>query len=98
MSTIQFFTDRNCLEACDLIDGRPNPLGATQFELRMFLVDLGNGQCDWYGSLQTVNDGNKKYFRGWSGLVSNLQRFLSLGAQLIVLRALIPFDHISYEG
>ena len=89
MSTIQFFTDRNCLEACDLIDGRPNPLGATQFELRMFLVDLGVGQSAWYGSLQNLNEGKKLYFRGWSGLMATLQGLLTPGGQLEVLKTLL---------
>ena len=89
MSTIQFFTDRNCQESCDLIDGRQDPLGATPFELRMFLVDIGVGRSAWYGSLQNLNEGKKHYFRGWSGLMTTLQGILTPGGQLEVLKTLL---------
>lgn len=66
------------------------PAGAELFELQMFLVDIGNGQKDWCGRLQNVNDGKKHYVRGWSGLVADLQKILTPSAQLQVLRALLP--------
>lgn len=89
MNTVQFFIDKNCFEACDLIDGRQSQLETKLFELQMFLVDLGNGQNAWYASLQSVHDGKKHYFKSWSGLVANLQVLLAPNAQLEVLKALL---------
>lgn len=90
MDTIRFFTDANCVGACELIDARQRVAEANQFEVRMFLVDIGNGQVAWYGSLQNVKKGEPHYFRGWSGLVANLQRILSSGAQLEILKTFAP--------
>ena len=89
MNTVQFFIDENCFEACDLIDVKDRPIEAKPFKLQMFPVDIGNGQDAWYGSLQSMNDGEKRYFKGWSGLVSNLQGVLNPVAQLEVLGALL---------
>jgi len=54
----------------------------------MSLVDIGNGQAVWAGSLQKVYGGEKRYFKGWSGLVANLRGILTPFAQLEVLKAL----------
>jgi hypothetical protein len=89
MSTIQFFTDKDCFPACDPMDVPHRPVGAALFELQMFLVDIGNGQNAWYGRLQNVSDGGKYYFKGWSGLVANLQGILTPIAQLEVLEAFL---------
>ena len=82
MNTVQFFTDKECFPACDPMDVQHRPVGADLFELQMFLVDLGNGQNAWYGSLQNVEDREKHYFKGWTGLVLNLQGILTPMAQL----------------
>jgi hypothetical protein len=66
------------------------PAGADLFELQMFFVDIGNGEKEWCGSLQNVIDGGKRYFKGWSGLVANLQGILTPPAQMEVLKALLP--------
>jgi hypothetical protein len=39
MDSIQFFADKNCLEACDPMDIPHRPAGADLFELQMFLID-----------------------------------------------------------
>ena len=88
MNTVRFFVDKNCFEACDLIDVKDRPVEAKPFKLQMFPVDIGNGQDAWYGCLQSMSDGEKRYFKGWSGLVSNLQGILTPFAQLEVLRIL----------
>ena len=88
--TLQFFADKFCLETCNPMDIGHRPVGADLFELQMFLVDLGNGQKAWYGRLQNVNDGEKHYIKGWSGLVADLQKILTPTAQLEVLRTLLP--------
>ena len=90
MNSVQFFADMSCLGSCDPMDIQHRPVGADLFELQMFLVDIGNGQKDWCGRLQNVNDGKKHYVRGWSGLVADLQKILTPSAQLQVLRALLP--------
>jgi hypothetical protein len=89
VNTIQFFTDKNCFGACDPMDVLHRPVGADLFEIQMFLVDIGNGQKAWYGSLQSMNDEKKHYFKGWSGLVANLQGILTPVAQLGVLEAFL---------
>lgn len=96
MSTLQFFTYRNCLEAYDPMDVRHRPAGTDLFALQMFLVDIGNGRNEWCGSLQKVNDGEKHYFKGWSGLAGKLEGLLIPSAQLDVLKALLPFDEAAY--
>ena len=96
MNTIQFFTDKNCLGACDPMDILHRSVGADLFELQMFLVDIGNGQSELCGRLQNVNNGEKHYFKGWSGLVANLQVFLTPIAQVEVLKALLPLDEAAY--
>lgn len=95
MNTIQFFTDKDCFPACDPMDIPHRPVGTDLFELRMFLVDIGNGQNVWYGSLQNVDDGEKYYFKGWSGLVANLQGILTPRAQLEVLKTFLYSDRAS---
>lgn len=96
MNTVQFFTDTNCRETCDPMDIRHSPCGAAVFELQMFLVDIGNGQSTWCGRLQNISGGDKRYFKGWTGLVANLQGLLTPIAQLEVLKALAPLDEIVY--
>jgi hypothetical protein len=71
------------------MDVRHRPDGADLFEVQMFLVDIGNGQNVWYGRLHKVADGEKHYFRGWSGLVARLQGILTPVAQLEVLEAFL---------
>jgi hypothetical protein len=92
MSTLQFFTCTNCLEAYDPVDVRHRPAGTELFALEMFLVDIGNGRNEWYGSLQNINNGEKHYFKGWSGLVANLQGLLTPSVQMEILRAILPLD------
>jgi hypothetical protein len=89
VNTIQFSIDKNCLEACDLINARERALEVKLFELQMFPVDIGNGKDTWCGSLQRLHDGEKHYFKGWSGLISNLQGMLTPMAQLEVLKAFL---------
>ena len=89
MKAIQFFTDRNCFPACHPLDIPNRPAGADLFELQMFLVDLGNGQNTWCGRLQNLNDGEKNYFKGWSGLVANLQGILTPAAQFEVFKVFL---------
>ena len=90
MNSVQFFTDRNCLESCDPMDIQHRPAGTDLFELQMFLVDIGNGQKAWCGSLQNVADRKKHYVKGWSGLIADLQKILTPSAQLQVLNMLLP--------
>lgn len=89
MNAIQFFTDKDCFPTCDPLDVPRRPIGADLFELQMFLADIGNGQKAWYGSLQSMNGGEKHYFKGWSGLVANLQGILTPTAQLEVLKTFL---------
>lgn len=86
MNTIQFFTNTHGFETHDPMDIEHRPVGADLFELHMFLVDLGNGKNEWCGSLQNVKDGEKHYFKGWSGLIAILDGILTPFAQLQVLR------------
>jgi hypothetical protein len=91
MNMIQFFTDKKCFPACDPLDVLHRPVGADLFELQIFLVDIGNGKNAWYGSLQNVIDGEKHYFKGWSGMITNLQGILTPTAQLKVFKTLMLF-------
>jgi len=86
---IRFFANTAYMEPLDLMDfGHPSP-ATDLFELQMSLIDIGNGQAVWGGSLQNVNNGEKHFFKGWSGLVVNLQQVLTPSAQLEVLKALM---------
>ena len=89
MKAIQFFANKNYSEIDDPIDIGHRPPETDLFELQMDLIDIGNGQAVWGGSLQNVNNGEKRFFKGWSGLVENLQEMLTPSAQLEVLKALI---------
>jgi hypothetical protein len=90
VNTIQFFINKNCLEAYDPMGLGHGPAGTDGFELQMALIDLGNGKQEWYGSLQNVNDEKKHYIKGWSGLIADLQKVLTPAVQLKVLNALLP--------
>ena len=89
MSTIRFFANKSYTEIDDPMHiGHRSPK-ADLFELQMALIDIGNGQAVWGGSLQNVNNGEKRFFKGWSGLAANLQEMLTPSAQLEVLKALL---------
>ena len=96
MHTIHFFTGQNGFEICDPVKAGCKPAGADLFELHMFLVDIGNGRSEWCGILQNVKDGEKHYFRGWSGLVANLEGILTPVGQLELLGALGALDKAVY--
>jgi hypothetical protein len=89
MNAIRFFANKNYAEIADPVDIGHRLHRTDLFELQMNLVDIGNGQVVWYGTLQNVNNGEKRFFRGWSGLVAALQEILTPPAQLEVLKALI---------
>ena len=96
MKTIQFFTNKNCTEIDDPMAVGHKPLETDLFELQMGLIEIGNGQAVWGGSLQNVNNGEKHYFKGWSGLVANLRELLTPFAQLEVLEALLQTKEVMY--
>lgn len=88
MNANRFFTNKNYTEIDDPMDvGHKSPK-MELFELQMGLIDIGNGQAVWAGSLQNVNNGEKRFFKGWLGLAANLQELLTPSAQLEVLKAL----------
>ena len=89
MNTIRFFADKNYAKIDDPMKVGHAPPGTDLFELQVDLIDIGNGQAVWGGSLQNVNNGEKRFFKGWSGLVGNLQEMLTPSAQLEVLKALM---------
>lgn len=93
MNAIQFFANKNCTEIDDpMAVGQKRPVGADLFELQMGLIEIGNGQAVWAGSLQNVNNGEKHYFKSWSGLVANLRKVLTPFAQLEVLNTLMQIE------
>jgi len=98
MNAIQFFANKNCTEIDDSMAIGHKPLGTDLFELQMGLIEIGNGQAVWAGSLQNVNNGEKHYFKGWLGLVANLREILTPIAQLEVLNALMQIEEVIYCG
>ena len=96
MNTIQFFANKNCVEIVDPIDAGHRPPGTDLFELQVGLIEIGNGQAVWGGSLQNVNNGEKRYFKSWSGLDANLRENLTPFAQLEVLKALMQTREAMY--
>ncbi|HET8562948.1 MAG TPA: hypothetical protein VFM35_03630 [Candidatus Binatia bacterium] len=90
MNAIRFFANKNYAEIEDPVHfvGHRR-LRTDLFELQMGLIDIGNGQVLWGGTLQNVSNGEKRFFKGWSDLVANLQEILTPSAQLEVLKALI---------
>ena len=68
------------------------PAETDLFGLQMDLIDIGNGQAVWGGSLQNINNGEQRFFKGWSGLVANLQEVPIPLAQLEVLKALMQTE------
>ena len=89
MNAIRFFGNKNYAEIDDPVHISHRRLRTDLFELQMGLIDIGNGQVLWGGTLQKVNNGEKRFFKGWSGLVANLQEILTPSAQLEVLKALL---------
>jgi hypothetical protein len=89
MNAIRFFANKNYTEIEDAVHIGHRRLRTDLFELQMSLIDIGNGQVLWGGTLQNVNNGEKRFFKGWSGLVANLQEILTPSAQLEVLKALL---------
>ena len=96
MKTVQFFVDKNFSEIVDPMDVGHRPAGTKLFELEMGLVDIGNGQAVRAGSLQKVYDGEKRCFKGWSGLVANLREILTPFVQLEGLKALLQTKEVMY--
>ena len=96
MKTIRLFANKHFSEIVDPIDVGHRPAATNLFELQMGLVDIGNGQAVWAGSLQKVYGGEKRYFKGWSGLVANLREILTPFAQLEVLKALLRTKEVLY--
>lgn len=89
MKVIRFFADRNCRETVVPMNTGHSPAKINLLELQLGLVDIGNGQAVWAGSIQKVYGGEKRYFKGWSGLVGNLREVLTPLRQLEVLNALL---------
>jgi len=96
MITIQFFANKNDSEIVDPLDIGHRPLGTDLFELQVGLIEIGNGQAVWGGSLQNVNNGEKRYFKSWSSLDVNLREILTPSAQLEVLKALMQTKEVVY--
>ncbi len=42
------------------------------FTVRLWLEELGAGQTEWRGKLQSVTSGEVRYFRAWSALIDHL--------------------------
>jgi hypothetical protein len=89
MNAIHFFANKDDSEMDDSRDVGHRLTKAHLFELQIGLIDIGNAQAVWVGSLQNVNNGEKRFFKSWSGLAANLQDMLTPSAQLEVLKALI---------
>jgi len=89
MNAIRFFANKSYVETDPPMDAGHKLAQTTLFELHLGLIDIGNGQAVWGGSLQDINSGEKHFFKGWPGLVTNLQEILTPSAQLEVLRALM---------
>ena len=96
MNTIRFFANNNDSGVVDPLDIGHRPLGTDLFELQVGLIEIGNGQVVWGGSLQNVNNGEKHYFKDWSGLVANLRKVLTPFAQLEVLNTLMQIEEGMY--
>ena len=96
MNTIRFFANKNDSGVVDPLDIGHRPLGTDLFELQVGLIEIGNGQAVWGGSLQNVNNGEKRYFKSWSSLDMNLRKILTPSVQLEVLKALMQTKEVVY--
>ena len=94
MKTIRFFANMNFSEIVDPMDVEHRPPGADLFELQIGFMEIGNGQAVWAGSLKKVYNGEKRYFKGWSGLVANLREILTPFAQLEVLNMFLQTKEV----
>ncbi|MBX7236529.1 MAG: hypothetical protein K1X65_19255 [Caldilineales bacterium] len=47
------------------------------FTLRLWQETVAAGQTEWRGKLQSLPDGEACYFRGWSGLIGQLEALLA---------------------
>ena len=47
------------------------------FTLRLWQEALAEGQTEWRGTLQSLPDGEACYFRGWPGLIGQLEALLT---------------------
>jgi len=96
MNSIQFFANKGCSKKDNSMNGIHEPTGNDMFELQAWLVDIGNGHKEWCGKLHNMSTGEKHFFKGWSGLIANLQEILTPFAQLEVMRTLMPVEEVTY--
>lgn len=47
------------------------------FTVQLWLEELGNGQAEWRGKVQNVENGEERYFRQWSALGRLLKTMLA---------------------
>jgi len=96
MNSIQFFANKDCSKKDNSTNVGDEPAVKDLFELQTWLVDIGNGQKEWCGKLHNVSTGEKHFFKGWPGLIANLQEILTPFAQLEVMRTLLPIEEVMY--
>jgi len=53
------------------------------FTLRLWPEEIGSGQSEWRGKVQSVSTGEAHYFREWETLISHLLRMLSTSEPLL---------------
>ncbi|HLG62444.1 MAG TPA: hypothetical protein VKY19_10955 [Ktedonosporobacter sp.] len=47
------------------------------FTIRVWEEEVGQDATEWRGKVQLMSNGEARYFREWTGLVSLLQRMLA---------------------
>jgi hypothetical protein len=58
------------------MDKNRSPRHSHLFTVRLWLEELGAGQTEWRGKVQSVTSGEVRYFRTWSALIDRLVAML----------------------
>jgi hypothetical protein len=58
------------------MDKNRSPRHSHLFTVRLWLEELGAGQTEWRGKVQSVTSGEVRYFRDWSTLIDHLVAML----------------------
>ena len=62
------------------------------FTVRLWLEDLGDGQCEWRGQVKDIESGEEGYFRDWEMMPNLIQQMLPMGEGVMAMPSLESAD------
>jgi hypothetical protein len=63
--------------ACTHMEKQSGGTRSYLFTIRVWEEEVGQDATEWRGKVQLMSNGEARYFREWTGLVSLLQRMLA---------------------